>query len=97
LQPAAPSRPPRLRPRPRPRRCPAALRARRPEGYDPALRALSRRHKALSRVTFSAGNWLDAPCPPGKYEVVTVFSVTKWVHLNWGDEGLVKLFQKLHR
>jgi hypothetical protein len=69
----------------------------RPDGYDPRLRALSRRIKSLARVTFAAANWLDAPVPAGKYEAVTVFSVTKWIHLNWGDEGLVRLFHKLHR
>lgn len=24
-------------------------------------------------------------------------SVTKWVHLNWGDEGLITLFSKVWR
>ena len=33
----------------------------------------------------------------GKYEVATVFSVTKWVHLNWGDAGLKRLFHRLFR
>lgn len=23
------------------------------------------------------------------------FSITKWIHLNWGDEGIKKLFQKV--
>jgi 7SK snRNA methylphosphate capping enzyme len=23
--------------------------------------------------------------------------VTKWIHLNWGDEAILKLFRKVHR
>jgi len=31
----------------------------------------------------------------GKYDIVTCFSVTKWVHLNGGDSKLLALFHKL--
>lgn len=58
---------------------------------------LSAQIKALTRVSFKAGNWLQQGCPANKYEVVTCFSVTKWAHLNWGDDGLVKLFHKFYR
>lgn len=30
-----------------------------------------------------------------RYGVITCLSVTKWVHLNWGDAGLMRLFVKL--
>jgi len=53
--------------------------------------------KGLSRVSFKAGNWLQMKCASNKYEVITCFSVTKWIHLNWGDDGLMKLFHKFHR
>merc|ERR1712062_588767 len=29
-----------------------------------------------------------------KYDVIMCMSVTKWVHLNWGDEGVTSLFRK---
>jgi hypothetical protein len=48
-------------------------------------------------VSFKAGNWLEQGCASNKYEVVTCFSVSKWVHLNWGDDGLMKLFHKFYR
>jgi 7SK snRNA methylphosphate capping enzyme len=33
---------------------------------------------------------------PGKFEVVLLFSVTKWLHLHWGDSGMYRLFQSLY-
>ena len=32
----------------------------------------------------------------GSLDMVTCFSVTKWVHLNQGDEGLMALFRAVH-
>jgi len=32
----------------------------------------------------------------GRYDTITCFSVTKWVHLNGGDEKLLALFHKLY-
>lgn len=70
-----------------------------PRKQSPKGRILSaqRQIKALSRVSFRAGNWLDVPCPSNKYEVITCFSVTKWIQLNWGDDGIMKLFNKFYR
>lgn len=66
---------------------------------SPAARVigLEQQLKALSRVSFKSGDWLSLPCPSCKYEVVTCFSVTKWVHLNWGDDGITKLFHRFYR
>ncbi|KAF6250319.1 Bicoid-interacting protein 3-domain-containing protein [Scenedesmus sp. NREL 46B-D3] len=61
------------------------------------VQQLSGQIKALTRVSFKAGNWLEQGCASNKYEVVTCFSVSKWVHLNWGDDGLIKLFHKFYR
>lgn len=58
---------------------------------------LERQLKYLSRVTFKCGNWLDMGCAANKFGVVTCFSITKWIHLNWGDDGIMKLFHKLYR
>jgi 7SK snRNA methylphosphate capping enzyme len=34
--------------------------------------------------------------PPGCYDAILCFGVTKWVHLNWGDRGVLTLFRRLH-
>ena len=55
---------------------------------------------ALARVSFARGDFLGietggvAP-PTGSYDVVLCLGVTKWVALNYGDEGILRLFGRL--
>jgi hypothetical protein len=69
----------------------------RPQSPQARIVPAQRQIKALSRVSFKAGNWLELPCPSNKYEVITCFSVTKWIQLNWGDDGIMQLFHKFYR
>ncbi len=32
-----------------------------------------------------------------EYDVILALSLTKWVHLNWGDGGIKRLFKKVYR
>ncbi|XP_029625691.1 7SK snRNA methylphosphate capping enzyme [Salmo trutta] len=55
-----------------------------------------------SNVSFVKGNYVlesDALLltQPPEYDVILCFSVTKWVHLNWGDGGLKRLFHRVFR
>jgi hypothetical protein len=31
-----------------------------------------------------------------KYDTILCLSLTKWIHLNWGDEGIKRLFTKVN-
>ncbi|XP_075635605.1 putative RNA methyltransferase At5g51130 [Castanea sativa] len=49
-------------------------------------------------VSFQQENFVQSRCPPEKkYDTILCLSVTKWVHLNWGDDGLITLFSKIWR
>ncbi|TNY24156.1 Bicoid-interacting protein 3-domain-containing protein [Rhodotorula diobovata] len=37
-----------------------------------------------------------APADATRFDVVTLFSITKWLHLHHGDEGMLRLFRSLH-
>jgi 7SK snRNA methylphosphate capping enzyme len=31
-----------------------------------------------------------------EYDVILALSLTKWIHLNWGDEGMKRFFRKVY-
>ncbi|GJP78004.1 hypothetical protein CLOP_g8337 [Closterium sp. NIES-67] len=47
------------------------------------------------RVVFRCLNVVEADMPRDSADTVLCLSVTKWVHLNWGDAGLIALFANL--
>lgn len=49
----------------------------------------------LKRVTFRTENFIDRLESDATYDTVLCLSLTKWVHLNWGDNGLIRLFAKI--
>ncbi|XP_067411196.1 7SK snRNA methylphosphate capping enzyme [Emydura macquarii macquarii] len=55
-----------------------------------------------NNVIFVRGNYvlerdelLETQRP--EYDVVLCLSLTKWVHLNWGDDGLKRMFKRIYR
>ncbi|KAI0722239.1 Bin3-domain-containing protein [Cerioporus squamosus] len=49
-------------------------------------------------VSFRTADWVDNEIPEDSegYDVVVAFSISKWIHLNGGDEGLLRFFRRVH-
>ncbi|KAK6248574.1 hypothetical protein QUC31_020139 [Theobroma cacao] len=69
------------------------------EGTNKSLNYHSSGERDLSDiVSFRRENFVQSHCPPDKhYDTIICLSVTKWIHLNWGDDGLITLFTKIWR
>ncbi|XP_073507176.1 7SK snRNA methylphosphate capping enzyme [Phyllobates terribilis] len=59
-------------------------------------------HAFPHNVVFVKGNYVldreelvDVQRP--EYDVIMCLSVTKWIHLNWGDDGLKRMFRRMYR
>ncbi|CAH8534482.1 unnamed protein product [Dicrocoelium dendriticum] len=48
------------------------------------------------KINFQVANWIDSSTPTEEpvYDTIMAFSVTKWIHLNHGDVGLVRFFRR---
>ncbi|KAI0265813.1 Bicoid-interacting protein 3-domain-containing protein [Gloeopeniophorella convolvens] len=49
-------------------------------------------------VSFRRADWVNETIPEddGGYDVILAFSVSKWIHLNNGDAGLRRFFERVH-
>ena len=47
-------------------------------------------------VHFQAGNFLDFNFEEESFDTLLALSITKWIHLNWGDEGILNFFRKCY-
>ncbi|KAH9938345.1 Bicoid-interacting protein 3-domain-containing protein [Fomitopsis serialis] len=49
-------------------------------------------------VTFRAVDWVNMEILEDKdgYDVALAFSISKWIHLNGEDEGLMRFFRRIH-
>lgn len=48
-------------------------------------------------VSFLCEDALDCELPDGSFDTVSCFSVSKWVHLHYGDDGVRDLFRTVRR
>ena len=57
----------------------------------------ARRHMAgLLYTSFRHADVVHMPTPPvAAFDCVLALSITKWVHVNWGDQGLLQFFSRL--
>ena len=52
----------------------------------------------FQKINFQVADWTycasteDLP----SYDLILAFSVTKWIHLNYGDDGLVRFFRRVY-
>ncbi|KAF8838936.1 Bin3-domain-containing protein [Paxillus ammoniavirescens] len=55
-------------------------------------------HAFPHNVTFRAVDWVteDSTSDEPNYDVVLAFSITKWIHLNHGDDGIKKFFIRVY-
>ncbi|KAH9894442.1 Bin3-domain-containing protein [Cubamyces lactineus] len=50
-------------------------------------------------VAFRTADWVNHVIPDDAegYDIVLVFSISKWIHLNGGDEGLLRFFRRVYQ
>ncbi|CAF0770940.1 unnamed protein product [Adineta steineri] len=55
------------------------------------------RHQLWNRGNFVPDNDADLANIVAEYDTIITFSVTKWIHLNFRDEGLKRFFKRIYR
>ncbi|XP_048134159.1 probable RNA methyltransferase At5g51130 isoform X2 [Rhodamnia argentea] len=67
-------------------------------GKSTKNQCLSEKRDLDEIVSFRKENFVLARADAHEsYDTILCLSVTKWIHLNWGDEGLITLFSKIWR
>ncbi|KAG8048119.1 hypothetical protein GUJ93_ZPchr0008g14090 [Zizania palustris] len=59
-----------------------------------------RQHDIFKVVSFRCENFVESKSMSKwseHYDTIVCLSVTKWIHLNWGDDGIITLFTKIWR
>ncbi|WOL07674.1 putative RNA methyltransferase [Canna indica] len=52
----------------------------------------------FKRISFLRENFVESSRGCSEmYDTTVCLSVTKWIHLNWGDDGLINMFVKIWR
>uniref|UniRef100_A0A0D9XAC2 RNA methyltransferase n=1 Tax=Leersia perrieri TaxID=77586 RepID=A0A0D9XAC2_9ORYZ len=55
-------------------------------------------HDIFEVISFRRENFVEcASNSSEQYDTIVCLSVTKWIHLNWGDDGIINLFVKIWR
>ncbi|OZJ05402.1 hypothetical protein BZG36_01982 [Bifiguratus adelaidae] len=44
-----------------------------------------------------SGNWIEEEDEHEPYDILLALSISKWIHLNWGDQGIKDFFHKAYR
>ncbi|KAI9596613.1 Bicoid-interacting protein 3-domain-containing protein [Syncephalis fuscata] len=47
-------------------------------------------------INFHPGDWLRMPPEPNTYNVIMALSITKWIHLHKGDDGMRSFFYRIY-
>ncbi|KAG7446977.1 Bin3-domain-containing protein [Guyanagaster necrorhizus] len=56
------------------------------------------KHVFPHNVSFRASDWVNDQIPEDSepYDIIIAFSISKWIHLNQGDEGLQRFFHRVY-
>ncbi|KAG2180484.1 hypothetical protein INT44_003488 [Umbelopsis vinacea] len=66
-------------------------------GFLPTLPARSSPKGFPYNVEFKADDWLKTPTENETYDTIFALSITKWIHLHNGDEGMKEFFHKAYQ